>query len=143
MNNIKLSTRTSNLERLSTILNYQLSTLVLFLLSYFWTITLVLAVIAAIIFTFYMIFVLIEEKKYGWIIFFIFLVIVPFFTIILFLSDVIFYMAYLLIPLPLYYFYCFMLRLSVNDWIKERNWKLFNEAQKLQSKNNDDFITLK
>ncbi len=134
--------RGSRLQRFCTILNFELSTVVLFLLMYIWQVTIFLAAFAAMLFTPYLIFVLIKEKKTGWIIFFILLVIFPLVTIILFLSDDLFYLAYLLIPLPLFYFYCFIIRFDANGWLKEINGKIYNENQ-IKPEVNNDFITLK
>ena len=120
VNEIYLSTR--NLGRLSKILNYQLSTVVLYVASFFIPI-LFLAILAAVLFAPYMLFVLFQEKRYGWIIFFIISVLLPLFIDMLIFrtSDV--YLILLSFPLALFYFYCFLLRFTVNDWIRERNAK--------------------
>lgn len=138
-----LSLRASHLQMLCTILNYELSTVVLYLLQYYWQITIFLAAFAALLFTPYLIFILIKEKRYGYIIFFISFVIFPLSVIILFLSDHLFYLAYLQIPLPLFYFYCFMLRFNANEWLREINWKIQRETQKSAPKISDDYITLR
>jgi hypothetical protein len=138
-----LSSRASHLNRLYTILNYELSTTILFILQNVWQLTLFLAAAAAILFTPYMIFVLWKEKKYGWIIIFMFMVVLPLLIIILFLSDHLFYLAYLQIPLPLFYLNCFSLRFDSKEWLKEITWKIYYEEQKSLPKINNDFITLK
>ena len=138
-----LSLRASHLQRFCSILTYELSTIVLFFLNFFWQLTLFLAVLAAILFTPYLIFILIREKKYGWITLFILIVILPLIVIILFLSDHLFYLAYLQIPLPLFYFYCFLLRFDAKEWLKEVNWKIYNEERKSEPNLSNEFITLR
>ncbi len=109
---------TDNLSRLSKILNYQLSTTVLFLLWYGGALTLGIVTIAAILFSPYMLYILYLEKKNGWIIFFVVLVLLPIIAIILSsISELLF------IPLALVYFYYFLLKFVVRDWIQERNAK--------------------
>ena len=55
--------RGSRLQRFCTILNFELSTVVLFLLTYIWQVTIFLAAFAAMLFTPYLIFVLDKRKK--------------------------------------------------------------------------------
>lgn len=109
------------LVNLSSILNYHISTGVLFLLSFFGGIFLTIASLAAIIFTPYPIYVLILEKKIWWIVAFIIIVIFPTLLALIFFKQ--YFTFALIISLACFYFYSFLLRLSVNGWIKEYNWK--------------------
>jgi len=138
-----LSFRVSHIQRLCTLLNFELSTSGMFLLQFLWQITLFLAAFAAILFTPYLLFVLVREKKYFWLGLFIAIVILPMLIILLFLSEHLFYLAFIQIPLLLFYLYCFMLRFDANEWLREMNWKIYDEAEKSEHKINDDFITLR
>ncbi|MEW6196744.1 MAG: hypothetical protein AB1521_16480 [Bacteroidota bacterium] len=106
-----------NIVRLQQFLDYELSTILLFILSWFWQFTLILIVIAAVIFTPFMLKVLFQERKFGWIIFFVLMVGVPLATFQLMDLEPAYRFATNLIPLLLFYFYCFLLRLAVRDWI--------------------------
>lgn len=109
-------TKDYNVRRLQQWLDFELSSSVMLVLSYFWSFTILLMALAAIIFTPFMIKVLWEERKHGWIIFFFFVVIVP--IVLSFVFG--FYAEYksiaFLLSLAMFYFYCFILRLVVKDW---------------------------
>jgi len=121
-NNNGIFVSTGNLERLSRILNYQLSTSVL-LIGYYFSPVLYLAIIAAVLFAPYMLFVLFREKRFGWITFFIILVLCPIFISLLFFYHTEYFIIFMLIPLALFYFYCFLLKITIGDWVQERNAK--------------------
>ncbi len=108
-----------NLERLSKYLNYHIATFALFIASWFVSFFLILATLAALIFTPFMLYVLYKENQKGWIIFFGVIVIVPLIVLIVisFLDP--FLKPAILITIGLFYFYCFLLRFSVNDWLTE------------------------
>lgn len=110
-----------NLTRLKKYLNYELSSSILFFLSFQGFIFIILASIAALIFTPFMLYVLFTEKKKGWIILFIIIVIVP--IILLIVSSILFEFSrpLLFLSLGLLYFYFFLLRFEVNDWVREAN----------------------
>jgi predicted neutral ceramidase superfamily lipid hydrolase len=129
-----LSLRKQNsLENFAKYLNYELSTSLLFFASLFAGIFLILALIAAILFTPYMLYMLYKEKKNGWIIFYFLLVALPLIVIFIISLTVDFIAPLLLIPLGLFYFYCFLLRFEVNSWIRERNAREQWIAQKKKS----------
>lgn len=105
-----------NLRRLQKWLDLELSTSVLILLSFFANITLILAAIAAVTFTPFMIKILFDERRFGWIIFFVILVLIPLiYTFLISNNDSLNYI-FQLISLALFYFYCFILRLAIKDW---------------------------
>ena len=106
-----------NLRRLSYWLNYSLSSITLFWLSFFFNIALIIFSIAAIIFAPFMLKVLYEERKWGWIIFFIVIVVLPLATVFIFLFKTNYFQAIGLIPLAFFYLYCFLLRLTIVDWL--------------------------
>jgi len=107
-----------NLSRLKQWLDYELSTSTLILLSWFWNITIIVAAITAIIFTPFMLKILFEERRFGWIITFIILVILPTGGI-LFIDNTLGY-QYIFggVILVLFYFYCFVLRFVIKDWMQ-------------------------
>lgn len=114
------------LRRFNTLLNFELSTSAAFILQSFFPINIYIIVIAAILFTPYMIYVLIKEKKYGWIIFFFLLVVLPYPVTYLIIGDYILLPAWLLLPIIPFYFYCFLIKYSVSQWLNE-----FNAEQQL------------
>jgi len=119
-NEIYLSAR--NLERLSLVLNFHLSTSVLYIISFFCPV-LFLAGLAAVLFAPFMLFVLFKENRYGWITFFILLVLLPVLIDVLFFYKTDAYLILLYLPLAFFYFYCFLLKITIRDWIQERNAK--------------------
>jgi hypothetical protein len=109
-------TKNYNARRLQQWLDYELSSLLLMLLSWFWSFSIILLTLAAILFTPFMLKILFDEKRYGWIIFFTLIVIIPAVTFFFILDDVSYKSIFELIPLALFYLYCFVLRLAVKDW---------------------------
>lgn len=117
------------MSRLSLVLNYQLGTFILFILTYSGGFTLLLSTVAATIFLPYLIFILFKGKRSGWIISFVILVIIPF-LLLLFIGMKIDIFFIIIISIAFFYFYCFMLKYSVRDWIKEYNLQLVLNEQK-------------
>ena len=107
------------LARLDKYLNYGLSSSILLLLAYASGITLILALIAATIFTPYMVYIFIKEKKITWIISFLVIVIIPFIICIIIGLKTGYITVSMSIPLGFFYFYCFVLKLTVNEQLKE------------------------
>lgn len=108
-----------NIKKLKYWLNYSLSSFSLYLLSWFWGVTIFLVIGAAIIFTPYMLKILYEERRIGWIIFFIIIVVMPLVIIYISFKGSIYLRVLELIPLATYYFYCFLLRITISDWLDE------------------------
>jgi len=108
------------MKKLAYFLNYELSTTLLFFLSWLGPI---IAIISSIIFTPYMLHILYKEKKYGWIMFFAIIVIIP--TLLNFtnIESMLFKNSINLIILGIVYLYYFILRLCINDWIEEERSK--------------------
>ena len=113
------------LSKLQHWLDYGLSSSALLFLSYAYGFTLILALIAAIALFPLLIKVLINEKRYGWIIFFITSVIIPS-LITYFLLDSVnwinrgttFFTA-ASVSLVFFYFYCGLLRLTIPQWASD------------------------
>lgn len=122
-----------SVERFAFILNFELGTSVLLFLQGNVWIALPLIIIAAVIFTPYMLYILTIERRFNWIIIFIIIVILPFILFYFFSKDSYALEAFLLIPFIFFYFYCLLLRLSVNQWIKDYNWHTYYEEQKKES----------
>lgn len=110
-----ISSERYNLEKMSRYLNYELSTAVLYFLSYAWGFTLILSIIAATLFTPFLLFVLFKEKKFAWLISFIISVIIPFIVCIILGLHYGHLAAFILIPLGFFYLFCFVFKYSVND----------------------------
>lgn len=108
-----------DLFKLQRYLNYELSSSVLFIFSFFYGILIFLLSLAAVVFTPFMLYVLIKEKRWGWIISFAIIVFISS-SIMLVLSILYTYLRLMLpILLGLFYFYCFVLRFEVNNWVSE------------------------
>lgn len=105
-----------NVRRLQQWLDYELSTFILMLLSWFVHFALLLAIIAAVIFTPFMLKVMFEERRFGWIVFFFLMVIFPAAGVLFLNIDSAYKAVAELISLALFYFYCFILRLAIKDW---------------------------
>jgi len=111
-----------HLDRLALYLNYELSASLLFGLSFFAGTFLIAALILAGVFIPYLIYVLIKEGRHGWIIFFNLMVVLPLIFSLLFIPS--YFSVFILVSAGLFYCYCFLLRMTVNEWISERNWRL-------------------
>jgi hypothetical protein len=118
--NGNLTLRNSHIKKLDYYLNYELSTSSLFLLILVNVAFLPIIFLAAVIFTPYLLFVLIKERKYGWIITFFLMVVLPFTAIQFFVSGA---AASLLssIILGMFYIYCFLLKMTTRDWVSSEN----------------------
>ncbi|MDA3861603.1 MAG: hypothetical protein PF445_10285 [Melioribacteraceae bacterium] len=101
------------LEKLYKYLNYEVSSSVLYIGSWFIPIFIPLLILAAIVFTPFMLFVLYKENKKGWIIFFVVTTIIPI-ILLTFLYPILLMLG--LIP---FYFFCFILRMEAKGWITE------------------------
>lgn len=111
-----MSTTNYNVAKLQKWLDYELSGMTLLFLSYIFHATIYLAAIAAIIFIPVLLKVLIEERRFGWLItFFVFIVVPPSAA-----SYVFGYSMWTLITvitvLGFFYFYCGLLRLVIREW---------------------------
>lgn len=123
-----------HLALLGRILNYQFPSAVLalgYLIIFKQAASIILFLItfAAIIFSPYLLFVLKRENRMGWIYLFCTIVILPviIFTVYYLLDS--FLLPLLFIPLLLFYFYCFLLRFSVNE-LRAKNLYLIQKAKR-------------
>lgn len=90
--------------------------------------------LAAILFTPYIFYVLSKEKKFGWIILFFIMIIIPEVFGYLIFKDTLAFEAALLIPLIFFYFYCYLIKYEVDKWIGEYSW----HQERLQQKKERD-----
>lgn len=102
--------------RLQQWLDYELSTGVLIFLTWVWGSILLLLIVAAILFTPFMLKILWEEKRYGWITYFLIIVVIPLIISFLFETDSTYKFVFQFVPLGTFYFYCFTLRLAIKEW---------------------------
>lgn len=122
-----------SVEKFSAILNYEISSgILLLLLNQVWIalIALSLIIIAAVLFTPYMLYIFIKERRFGWLLSFLILVIAPAIVLYFFSRHSYAFEAVMLIPFILFYFFCLLVRLAVNQWIKQYNWHSYYEEQR-------------
>ncbi len=121
-----LTLRQSHIKRLDYYLNYQLSTsvlcIIILLSATLQGILVLFLYLAALIFIPYLLFVLIKEKKYGWIAAFIIFVAAPFITSKIFITGAYASLADL-VALGSFYLYCFLLKMITRDWVSAENAK--------------------
>jgi hypothetical protein len=127
-----------HLERLSKYLNYKFSSGGLFGLSFILGAVFILFSMAGIsvttllliilipvlllllIFTFNLVIALVKERKYVWIIFFFCFAVLPLIAVFVFLPKPVL----MLITLAPFFIYCFTLKSAVNNWIRERKFRM-------------------
>ncbi len=93
-----------------------------------------LIVAAAILFTPYIFYVLIKERKFGWIIIFFLMIIIPFLFVHILFIDALFHDAIIMIPLASFYFYCYLIKYEVDRWLCEYH----SHQELLQQKKESD-----
>ena len=85
------------------------------------------------IFTPYILYVLFKEKRYGWIVTYFIFVIVPGAIAVTVLGFA--YGLIILILFAPFYFFCFLIKFSVEEWIREYN---FHQLYLLQKKEQEE-----
>ncbi len=108
----------THLKKLQKWLNFELPGVILFGLSFFYNLAFTAFLIVASVFTPYLIYVLSIEKRYGWIIFFAVFVALPGILSYYLLSSIGGMLAGA-IPMALYLFYCYFLKLSLPGMLDE------------------------
>ncbi|HRN27679.1 MAG: hypothetical protein IT276_05940 [Ignavibacteriaceae bacterium] len=93
--------------------------------------------IAAILFTPYIFYVLIIEKKYGWIITFFAMIILPLLFAYIIFRDALFFEALMLLPIGSFYFYCYLIKFEVDKWLADYSW---HQERLQQKKETEDRI---
>lgn len=115
----KIISNITAVRRLRSILWFELSTVLLFLLNLLGPLTIVIVIAAALLFTPYLLYVLFNEKRFGWILIFFLMVVLPYIIIFFVFYNFILLTAWLLLPIILLYSYYFLLKYSVDDWLRE------------------------
>lgn len=105
-----------NIERLQKWLNYEISASLLLLAAFFSDFAIYIMALAALLFTPLLLITLFREKRYGWVIFFFIIVAVPVVIIPAINTAPLYARLLYTIPLALFYFYCFLLKITVGDW---------------------------
>jgi hypothetical protein len=92
------------------------------------------------IFTPYILYVLFKEKRFGWIAAYIIMVIIPGVIAITVLGYA--YGLIILILFAPFYFFCFLIKFSVDEWIREYNWEqqLIEQRKEWEEKKNEDLL---
>jgi len=127
----KLVSDIVTVSRLKDVLVYTLTSAVFSFMSIAFQFGITIAIIVAALFTTYILYVLIKEKRFGWLITFFIMVVLP--VIITYLvsrGSSFSVMAIILIPFSLFYLYCFLLRYAMDDWIEEYEGKIELEEEK-------------
>ena len=75
------------------------------------------------IFTPYILYVLFNEKRYGWLTTYFLIVILPGIIIFILLWDNISNLGFLFFLILPFYLFCFFIKFSVDDWLREYNWE--------------------
>lgn len=70
----------------------------------------------------FIVYVLYREKRCGWLISYFILVILPVVIFYVIFQDMLEYVVWLPVYMVPFYFYCFLIKLSVDEWIREYNW---------------------
>ena len=85
----------------------------------------------------YIIYVLFTEKRFGWLATYFFIVIIPGIIAVTVLGFA--YGLIILILLAPFYFFCFMIKFSVDEWIREYNWnqQLIEQRNEQEEKKKD------
>lgn len=102
-------------------LTWELSGSALFFLSFMHVYALYLMVPVILLFLPVLIGTLWLEKRFGWLIFFALFVITPAVTIYFVIDSGTWFFALQMIPFGLFFFYCFLLRLTVPMWAREQD----------------------
>ena len=124
------------LTRLKYYLNYQLSASTMYFLSYAYGFTLFISALAAIIFTPLLIFTLYKTQKYFWLTTFLVFIIIPPPIVYLVGKHKAYFIELSLVELGFFYFYCFILRLVVIDWVEDIKWKAVRKIQEAADEEN-------
>jgi fatty acid desaturase len=92
-----------------------------------------LVIAVVLLFIIFLFYVLMKEKRYSWITMFFIMVVLPCILIILMFYDFVLLSAWLVVPFILFLFYCFLLKYSVANWLKDYYTHEEYEEQKIES----------
>ena len=98
-------------------------------------------ILTAIIFTPWLLYVLVKEKHYGWITTFFVIVILPYLIVYPIVKDSIFLLPWMIALIIPFYLYCGIIKYAVNDWVKEYNIEIKrNEDKKEWEEKKKDWL---
>jgi hypothetical protein len=113
----------SGIAKLNYYLNYSFPLPLLYFLTYAMGMGIELLMLAAVIFSPYMIYILAKNKKYGWVISFLIMVIIPLMAGFILISEPIWYLILTRTSLGMFYLYCVVLKFSTRDWVADESAK--------------------
>ena len=125
---------TKHLERISTILNYEIAGGTLYLMSFFHKFLIYLASLAALLFLPYLLYFFVVERKYGWLGFLIITLIIPAILSFLLIENPLTQTIINYVILGYFYLICFILKYVVKEWLTERLSKI-ERFKRIRSKN--------
>ena len=120
------------LQRLYRLLSLELSSPVLLIL--YWLhpfLVIIVLFLAAILFAPFMIKILFNQKRYGWIVAFFIMVVLPLLLNLIPSDNTIIKYIFITFPLITFYLFSFTLRFSVADWVEESRWRRIRELRAL------------
>lgn len=121
--------RKDKLEKLNRVLSFQISSFLLIIVSFFVEFALLLFAALASVFMFYLVYVLWYERKQGWIISFFIFVLGSFALKYVDTGIHLLNKTFYIVPLVAFFTYCFLLKISLPDWIKDKRWKKVREIE--------------
>lgn len=130
---LPLNNELEKLKNLSYYLNYSLPTFGLYAGSFFWGIFLFIAIIAAIIFTPYMLKILYQTGKKKWILSFIIVIGFPILLSVYFMFTTVMIAPILrMISVGLFFLYCFSLKSNIRNWISDIKFNIESEKNRIK-----------
>lgn len=82
----------------------------------------IIAISPPVLVTPFIVYVLYREKRYGWLVSYLIIVILPVVVFYIIFQDMAEYIVWLPVYMVPFYFYCFLIKYSVDEWIREYNW---------------------
>lgn len=103
----------------------------------------IIAISPPVLVTPFIVYVLYREKRYGWLVSYFIMVILPVTLFFIIFQDSLEYMIwmpiYYMVP---FYFYSFIIKFSVDEWIREYNWnqQLIEQRKEQEEKKIENFL---
>ena len=96
----------------------------------------IIAISPPVLVTPFIFYVLYREKRYGWLVSYFIIVILPVVIFYVIFQEMIEYIVWLPVYMVPFYFYCFLIKFSVDEWLKEYNWnqQLIEHRKELEEK---------
>jgi hypothetical protein len=100
------------------------------------------AISPPVLFTPLFFYVLYREKRYGWLVSYFIMVIIPVILIFIIFQDNIVHIILFPVYMVPYYFYCFIIKFSVDEWIREYNWnqQLIEQRREREEKKKEGLL---